>query len=102
MQDILHQLEKEQISVTPTQSQSFSSEEPKSIDSVIEQDTTEQKYSRTLNRAEYKNRIISVLFCGGRGTGKTSCARILAKTLACQNPLEGDPCGVCKNCNALS
>ena len=42
MQDILHQLEKEQISVTPTQSQSFSSEEPKSIDSVIEQDTTEQ------------------------------------------------------------
>ena len=42
VQDILHQLEKEQISVTPTQSQSFSSEEPKSIDSVIEQDTTEQ------------------------------------------------------------
>ncbi len=38
------------------------------------------------------------LFCGSRGTGKTSTAKILARAINCLNPQNGDPCGECDNC----
>ena len=42
------------------------------------------------------------LFCGTRGTGKTSLAKILARAVNCENPQDGDPCGTCRCCTEAS
>lgn len=41
------------------------------------------------------------LFCGPRGTGKTTCAKILAKVANCDNPINGEPCGKCFACRSI-
>lgn len=55
-----------------------------------------------------KNQITSgrighaYLFCGTRGTGKTSIAKIFAKAVNCENPVDGSPCGECSMCRQIA
>ena len=42
------------------------------------------------------------LFCGTRGTGKTSIAKIFAKAVNCEQPIDGSPCGECATCKAIA
>ena len=41
------------------------------------------------------------LFCGSRGTGKTSTAKIMSRAINCEKPQNGDPCGECESCRRL-
>jgi len=57
----------------------------------------------TLQNQIKANRIgHAYLFCGTRGTGKTSIAKIFAKAVNCESPIDGSPCGVCATCKSIA
>ena len=71
---------------------------PKTFDDVCG-----QEHITSVLRYEIKNGAPShaYLFCGSRGTGKTTCAKILAKAVNCETPQNGNPCGKCAACLAI-
>ncbi len=71
---------------------------PKNFDEVSGQDhiTSILKYQCSAGKFSH-----AYLFCGSRGTGKTSCAKILAKAVNCEHPTEAGPCGTCAACRAI-
>lgn len=71
---------------------------PRSFDEVVEQD----HIVTTLKNAITHDRLAhAYLFCGSRGTGKTSFAKIVARAINCQNPIEGNPCNTCTTCKGI-
>ena len=71
---------------------------PQTFDDVVGQ----MAITQTL-KTQLQNRQLShaYLFTGSRGTGKTSCAKILAKAVNCENPQDGNPCNCCPSCMAI-
>ena len=57
---------------------------------------------KTLLRQITTGRIAhAYLFCGSKGTGKTTLAKIMSRAINCLNPQDGEPCGVCEVCRAI-
>ena len=72
---------------------------PKVFGEVIGQDSI---VTALTNQVAKGNIGHAYLFTGTRGTGKTSCAKILAKAVNCLSPINGSPCGECDACKSLS
>ena len=72
---------------------------PATFSDVVGQD----HITKTLqNELDCGKVVHAYLFTGTRGTGKTSCAKILAKAVNCLSPVNGDPCGECEICRMVA
>lgn len=72
---------------------------PTSFDTVVRQ----EHIVRTLKNQIESGKIgHAYLFCGPRGTGKTTLAKIFARAINCENPVNGSPCGKCETCKSLA
>ena len=71
---------------------------PQTFEQVLGQTAT----VKTLRRQIEDGRIAhAYLFCGCRGTGKTTMAKLMSRAINCLNPSHGDPCGQCEACRAI-
>ncbi len=71
---------------------------PRSFDEVVGQ----EHITRTLARQVADGRLShAYLFTGTRGTGKTTCAKILARAVNCEHPVNGSPCNQCPSCRGI-
>ncbi|MBQ1208932.1 MAG: DNA polymerase III subunit gamma/tau, partial [Bacteroidales bacterium] len=73
---------------------------PKDFESLIGQDNIAKTLRNSILRGQLAH---AYLFCGPRGVGKTTTARIFAKMINCSNPGENmSPCGVCESCQSFA
>ena len=71
---------------------------PQTFDEVVGQGSITKILKAQLQTGRLSH---AYLFTGSRGTGKTSCAKILAKAVNCLNPHDGNPCNVCAACRSI-
>lgn len=71
---------------------------PQTFDDVVGQNSITQTLKAQLSSGRLSH---AYLFTGTRGTGKTSCAKILAKAVNCENPIDGNPCNCCSACRSI-
>jgi len=71
---------------------------PQTFDDIVGQLAVTQTLKMQLSTNKLSH---AYLFTGSRGTGKTSCAKILAKAVNCENPHDGNPCNCCASCRAI-
>ena len=72
---------------------------PQTLAEVVGQEAITQTLSNALSSRRTSH---AYLFCGPRGTGKTSTARILAKAVNCLTNGDGEPCNTCSMCQAIT
>ncbi len=68
---------------------------PQTFSQVLGQPVITQTLKNQIKSGKFTH---AYLFCGSRGTGKTSSAKIMARALNCLSPVDGDPCGQCEIC----
>ena len=71
---------------------------PQTFDDVVGQSAVTTTLKSQLQTGKLSH---AYLFTGSRGTGKTSSAKILAKAVNCENPIDGNPCNCCSACQAI-
>lgn len=72
---------------------------PKNFDDIKGQDAIATTLRNQINAGRIGH---AYLFCGTRGTGKTSAAKVFAKAVNCTNPQNGNPCGECASCKSIA
>lgn len=72
---------------------------PTDFDSVVRQEHIVKILKNQIETGKIGH---AYLFCGPRGTGKTTLAKIFAKSINCEHPVNGSPCGKCATCKALT
>lgn len=68
---------------------------PMIFEDVVGQDHISETLRNSVNSRHIAH---AYLFCGTRGTGKTTCAKILSRAVNCENPQNGNPCNACPSC----
>jgi DNA polymerase-3 subunit gamma/tau len=71
---------------------------PKTFDDVVGQPHITETLKTQVRTGRTSH---AYLFIGTRGTGKTSCAKILAKAVNCEHPVDGNPCNACRVCRGI-